>query len=195
MLEIFNRRSKQLRIHYLGLLEVRGVRQFCFHDLETNTNFHFPRLGQLEQTLAVHRQSPNRKGDDDQGWDPQRAVGGPQGNRTAGYPARTASPPQTDEAQSDSGSCEERSKRPLTWITTTRPPCAPTQIRVDLASRPSHAIITFAGPAGRCQYPCQGAKRKDGQFPVGRFWRSMSDACRPCRRRIVVRLRIVRLQT
>ena len=58
MLEIFNRR-KQLRIHYLGLLEVRGVRQFCFHDLETNTNFHVPRLEQLEQTLAVHRQSPN----------------------------------------------------------------------------------------------------------------------------------------
>ena len=33
-------------------------------EAETNTNFHVPRLKQLEQTLAVHRQSPNRKGDD-----------------------------------------------------------------------------------------------------------------------------------
>src|SRR5215472_6303209 len=54
-------------------------------------------------------------------WDSQRAVGGPQGDRTAGYPGRTASPPQTDEARSDSGSCEERSKRPATWIATTGP--------------------------------------------------------------------------
>src|SRR6516164_2630252 len=52
----------------------------------------------------------------------RRADSGPaRGAALAGYPARTASPPQTDEAQSDSGSCEERSKRPLTWITTTRP--------------------------------------------------------------------------
>ena len=36
----------------LGLLEVRGVRQFCFQDLEINTKFHVPRLKQLEQTLA-----------------------------------------------------------------------------------------------------------------------------------------------
>ena len=59
MLEIFNQWRKQLRIRYLGLIEVRRVRQFCFHDLETNTNFRVPRLEQLEQTLAVHRQSPN----------------------------------------------------------------------------------------------------------------------------------------
>ena len=59
MLEIFNQWRKQLRIRYLGLIEVRGVRQFCFHDLETNTNFRVPRLEHLEQTLAVHRQSPN----------------------------------------------------------------------------------------------------------------------------------------
>jgi len=59
MLEIFNQWRKQLRIRYLGLIEVRGVRQCCFHDLETNTNFRVPRLEQLEQTLAVHRQSPN----------------------------------------------------------------------------------------------------------------------------------------
>ena len=46
----------------------------------------------------------------------------PQGAAPAGYPARTgAAPPQTYEAQSDSGSGEERSKRPATWITTTRP--------------------------------------------------------------------------
>jgi len=64
MLEIFNQWRKQLRIRYLGVIEVRYVRQFCFHDLETNTNFHVPRLDRLEQTLAVHRQSPNRKGDD-----------------------------------------------------------------------------------------------------------------------------------
>ena len=64
MLEIFNHWSKHLRIRYLGLIEVRGVWQFSFHDLETNTNFHVPRLKQLEQTLAVHRQSRNRKGDD-----------------------------------------------------------------------------------------------------------------------------------
>ena len=59
MLEIFNQWRKQLRIRYLGLIEVRRVRQFCFHDLETNTNFRVPRLEQLEQTLAVHQQSPN----------------------------------------------------------------------------------------------------------------------------------------
>jgi len=61
MLEIFNQWRKQLRIRYLGLIEVRGVRQFCVHDLGTNTNFHVPRLEQLEQTLAAHRQTPNRK--------------------------------------------------------------------------------------------------------------------------------------
>ena len=59
MLEIFNQWRKQLRICYLGLIEVRGVLQFCFHDLETNTNFRVLRPEQLEQTLAVHRQSPN----------------------------------------------------------------------------------------------------------------------------------------
>jgi hypothetical protein len=59
MLEIFNRWHKELRIRYLGMVEVRGVLQFCFHDLETNTNFGVPRLKQLGQTLAVHRQSPN----------------------------------------------------------------------------------------------------------------------------------------
>ena len=64
MLEIFNHWRKELRVRYLGLIEARGVRQFSFHDLETNTNFHVPRLDRLEQTLAVHRQSPNRKGDD-----------------------------------------------------------------------------------------------------------------------------------
>jgi len=48
MLEIFNHWRKQLRIRYLGLIEVRSIRQFCFHDLETNTNFHVPRLEQLE---------------------------------------------------------------------------------------------------------------------------------------------------
>jgi hypothetical protein len=64
MLEIFNQWRKQVLIRNLGLIEVRDVRQFCFHDLETNTNFHVPRLDRLEQTLAVHRQSPNRKGDD-----------------------------------------------------------------------------------------------------------------------------------
>ena len=36
MLEIFNHWRKELRIRYLGLIEVRGVLQFCFHDLETN---------------------------------------------------------------------------------------------------------------------------------------------------------------
>ena len=61
MLEIFNYWRKE-RIRYLGLIEVRGVRQFCFHDLETNTNFHVPRLEQLEQTLAAHRQTPNNEG-------------------------------------------------------------------------------------------------------------------------------------
>jgi hypothetical protein len=62
MLEIFNHWRKDLRIRYLGLIEVRGVMQFYFHDLETNTNFHVPRAGQLRQTLAVHRQkSPNRE--------------------------------------------------------------------------------------------------------------------------------------
>jgi hypothetical protein len=55
MLGIFNHWRKQLRIHYLGLIEVLGVRQFCFHDLETNTNFHVPRLEQPEQNLAEHR--------------------------------------------------------------------------------------------------------------------------------------------
>src|SRR5215469_2135335 len=41
--------------------------------------------------------------------------------RTCGLPSPSgASAPQTDEAPSDSGSCEERSKRPATWITTTR---------------------------------------------------------------------------
>ena len=34
MLEIFYHWRKELRIRYLGLIEVRGVRQFCFHDLE-----------------------------------------------------------------------------------------------------------------------------------------------------------------
>jgi len=49
MLEIFNQWRIQLRICYLGLIEVRGVRQFCFHGLETNTNFRVPRLEQLER--------------------------------------------------------------------------------------------------------------------------------------------------
>ena len=61
MLEIFDRWRKQLRIRYLGLIEARGVRQFCFHDLETNTNFHVPRPEQLEQTLAVHRHRTETK--------------------------------------------------------------------------------------------------------------------------------------
>ena len=59
MLEIFNHWRKELRIRYLGMIEVRGVLQFSFHDLETNTNFRIPRLKQLGQTLAVHRQSLN----------------------------------------------------------------------------------------------------------------------------------------
>src|SRR6516225_2804874 len=56
------------------------------------------------------------------GWDPPGGDGPDQsgGAGSARYPART-SPPQADEAPSDSGSCEERSKRPATWITTTRP--------------------------------------------------------------------------
>jgi len=61
--ELFNHWRKQLRIRYLGMIEERGVLQFRFLDLETHTNFHVPHLTQLEQTLAVHRQSPNRKGD------------------------------------------------------------------------------------------------------------------------------------
>ena len=37
MLEIFNQWRKQVRSRNLGLIEVRDVRQFCFHDLETKT--------------------------------------------------------------------------------------------------------------------------------------------------------------
>ena len=61
MLEIFYHWRKELRIRYLGLIEVRGIRHFCFHDLETNTNFHVPRLEQLQQTLAEHRQIAQQK--------------------------------------------------------------------------------------------------------------------------------------
>ena len=61
MLEIFYHWRKELRIRYLGLIEVRGIRQFCFHDLETNTNFHVPRLEQLQQTLVEHRQIAQQK--------------------------------------------------------------------------------------------------------------------------------------
>src|SRR5215469_5082393 len=57
------------------------------------------------------------------GWDPQ--MGGDQRSRKVPHlratQAARASPPQTDETRSDSGSCEERSKRPATWIRTTKP--------------------------------------------------------------------------
>jgi len=45
----------------------------------------------------------------------------PEGRTCALLSPHGASPPQTDEARSDSGPCEERSKRPATRITTTRP--------------------------------------------------------------------------
>jgi hypothetical protein len=51
----FAQRLKVLRIRYQGQTKVNDVRQFYFHDLETNTNFHVRDLDDLDEALDVHR--------------------------------------------------------------------------------------------------------------------------------------------
>ena len=55
------------------------------------------------------------------GWEPRRGQRSRKGRGCELPSPHGASPPQIDEARSDSGSCEERSKKPATWIKTTRP--------------------------------------------------------------------------